>query len=183
MRKSGVFSTFLFLSIVGAGLYGILHNQITASISPEYFTRFKFTQFRIDVHMPFRTGVSLVGFYATWWTGAVTGLILGLTALIFPDYKTMRKALYRSLLAVFGITVLTGITGYIYGKYFQNTDNLSRWIPAELQDRNGFILTGTIHNFSYAGGLTGLLAGFVYLVAENKKIRKRQPAGERNFYY
>ena len=29
-----------------AGVYGMLHDQITFSISPEYFTKLKFEQFR-----------------------------------------------------------------------------------------------------------------------------------------
>lgn len=38
----------LGLCVVGsliAGTYGILHDQVTYSIGPEYFTRFKFEQF------------------------------------------------------------------------------------------------------------------------------------------
>ena len=173
MRKFGVFSTFLFLSIVAAGAYGMLHDQVTASISPEYFTRFKFPQFHMVNPEPFRLGVAIVGFYATWWTGALIGLVLGLTGFNFPDHKTMRAALYKSLLLVSIVTILTGCCGFIYGKYIQDPSGVSWWLPDSLRDKTAFILVGNIHNFSYLGGLAGLLVGFIYLLSRKRNTVTR----------
>ena len=51
-----------------AGLYGVIHDQITYSISAEYFTRLKFIQFRwADIGLPTRAFVAEIGFLATWW--------------------------------------------------------------------------------------------------------------------
>jgi hypothetical protein len=42
-----------------AGLFGIIHDEISYSVSNEYFTKFKFIQFRLlDTNLPdrFRAG-------------------------------------------------------------------------------------------------------------------------------
>lgn len=164
MRKSGVLSTTIFLSVVLAGMYGILHDQVTASISEEYFTRLKFPQFRLSPDVPFRTGVSLIGFYASWWMGALIGLVLGVIGfLLYPDHISMRKSLLRALLLVAVTTLLFSIGGYFYGNFYLKGHGVSWWMPENLQDKNGYIITGSIHNSSYAGGLCGLLLAVIYL--------------------
>ena len=45
MRKILNFFLIILASILIAGIYGILHDQITYTISYEYFTLFKFEQF------------------------------------------------------------------------------------------------------------------------------------------
>ncbi len=165
MRKSGVLSTTIFLSVILAGAFGILHDQVTASISEEYFTQFKFPQFRLGPDTGFRTGVSLIGFYATWWVGALIGVILGLIGLLlYPDHISMRRALSRSLLIVFVTTLLFSIGGYYYGNLYLAGHGVSWWMPDNLQDRVSYIVTDAIHNASYVGGLCGLLLAVVYLL-------------------
>jgi hypothetical protein len=62
------------LGAVIAGLYGAVHDQISYSISPEYFTKMKFEQFSYaDFGFPPRVCASEVGFLATWWVGLFAG--------------------------------------------------------------------------------------------------------------
>lgn len=50
-----------------AGVYGIVHDQITYSISPEYFTRMKFAQFHIyESALPEPWLLAMIGFRASW---------------------------------------------------------------------------------------------------------------------
>lgn len=187
MRKSGVFSTIIFLSVVLAGVYGILHDQVTASISGEYFTKLKFHQFRLEPGTAFRTGVSFIGFYATWWMGGLIGVVLGLIGfLLYPDHTSMRKALNRALLIVFATTILFSVCGYLYGNFYLADHGVSWWMPADLQDKHSYIVTGTIHNSSYAGGLCGLLLAVTYLLLTvqkaNKAYRLAQVHNQQNNY-
>jgi hypothetical protein len=185
MRKSGVFSTTIFLSVVLAGVYGILHDQVTASISEEYFTRLKFPQFRLSPGTPFRTGVSLIGFYATWWMGGLIGIVLGLIGfLLYPDHTSMQKALNRSLLLVFTTTILLSVCGYLYGNFYLADHGVSWWMPDGLYNKHGYIVTGSIHNFSYAGGLCGLLLAVTYLLLTVPKAKKayKQAHNTQNNY-
>jgi hypothetical protein len=50
-----------------SGLYGALHNQISYSVSPDYFDAYKFIQFDVPVTLRDRVGASIVGWQASWW--------------------------------------------------------------------------------------------------------------------
>ena len=82
------------------GLYGILHDQLTYTISPEYYTKFKFYQFGLmdigneAIFPNTRIEVSAVGFMATWWMGLPIGLILGLVGLVHKDNKQMFRSTF-----------------------------------------------------------------------------------------
>jgi hypothetical protein len=54
------------LGAVCAGIYGVLHDQISFTISPEYFTKVKFRQFGYaDFGGPPRVFAGEIGFLAT----------------------------------------------------------------------------------------------------------------------
>ena len=74
-QKILVYLVFIAVAIVAAGLYGVLHNQISYTVSPEYFTRFKFVQFGLtELELPERVRASMVGFQASWWMGIPIGM-------------------------------------------------------------------------------------------------------------
>ena len=175
MRKFGIFSLTIFVSIILAGLYGILHDQVTYTIAPEYFTKFKYDQFGFEPQWfgGHRQTVAVIGFLATWWTGIFIGLGLGLTGLIYQDHKTMRKAIQKAIIVTFCFAVATGIFGFFYGRFVLTKTGVDWWLPDNLSDKNAFITVGSIHNFSYLGGLLGLIAGIYYLVRLNK-LQRRQ---------
>lgn len=166
MRKFAIFSATLFMCILAAGLYGIVHDQITYSIAPEYFTKFKYDQFGFDPSWlgGHRQTVAAIGFLATWWTGIFIGLGLGLTGLIFKDHKAMRRAIQKAILITFCFGVAMGLFGFLYGRFILTKTGVDWWLPDNLSDKNAFITVGSIHNFSYLGGLLGLIAGIYYLV-------------------
>lgn len=178
MKKALAIVFLVIIAALVAGVYGIIHDQITFSVSEEYYTKFKFIQFRLEnwglgqnigtlknpeikLWNP-RFGVAIVGALATWWVGLIIGLVLGLIGLIHCNGK---KLLLVSLKAV-GLTLViaffTGVLGLFYGKFFL-TENPPNWfMPDHLMDRDAFIMVGSMHNFSYLGGLLGLIAGAVY---------------------
>ncbi|MBY0477032.1 MAG: hypothetical protein K2Q24_05260 [Chitinophagaceae bacterium] len=171
MRKFGVISSFIFISVLIAGIYGILHDQITYSISPEYFTKFKYKQFGFEPEWlgGHRQTVAVIGFLATWWTGLFIGFILGLLSLILPDHKQMISTLSKTLRIILAIAITTGFLGFLYGNFYLAKTEVSWWLPEDLIEKDKFIIVGSIHNFSYIGGILGLFAGIVYLV--RKKIQ------------
>jgi hypothetical protein len=114
----------------------------------------------------------VIGFLATWWMGLFIGLLLGLLALIFPDHKTMTIALKKAIGFVLMITVITGAAGFLYGKFILAGNGVGWWLPNDLFDKSSFITVGSIHNFSYLGGIIGLLVAILYLLF--RKIRSKQ---------
>ena len=84
MRKVATLLLTMMLLPFIAGLYGALHDQLSFSISSEYFTRYEYLQFDIEPASfdGDRFTVAVIGFLATWWVGAFIGLFLGGTALL-----------------------------------------------------------------------------------------------------
>lgn len=175
MRKFGVFTSFIFIAILLAGSYGIIHDQITYSISPEYFTKFKYRQFGFNPELfgGHRQAVAVIGFLATWWMGLFISIPLGLLSLIFPDHKVMTSALKKSLLLVILMAVFTGIIGFLYGKFILVKNGVGWWLPDDLIDEPSFIIVGSIHNCSYLGGIAGLLSATVCMLIQKNRSKKK----------
>jgi hypothetical protein len=170
-RKLTTLFLLLLLAPVIASIYGMLHDQLTYTISPEYYTKFKFEQFGVGqgvTAVPDRVFVSLVGIMATWWMGIPIGLILGLTGLIHKDATTMFLITTKAFLITMVIAFTTGLLGLLYARLFLfgNSGSLGEYwyIPEGLNDPDAFIMEGSMHNFSYLGGLAGLVAGIVYSI-------------------
>jgi len=175
MRKFGVFSTTTFVAILLSGLYGILHDQVTYSISPEYFTKFKFGQFGLDPAKlgGNRTAAAMVGFLASWWMGIIIGIMLGLTGLIFRHHKNMRKAIMNGIKVTLVTAILFGLLGYLWGKYYLLRAGVDSWMPEGVIDKPDFIVVGSIHNFSYLGGIAGIFLAILYMVRRRFFVRKK----------
>lgn len=164
MRKFGLFSATIFCSILLGGLYGIIHDQITFSISPEYFTRFKYQQFGLEPIGNDRVNVAIIGFWATWWFGAFIGLVIGGAALFYKDPREMKAAIIKAIKRVFIIAIIFGAAGFLAGKFYLVRTGVHWNFPEGLKDKDRFIITGTIHNASYLGGLVGLFVATLLLL-------------------
>jgi hypothetical protein len=171
----------ILLLIIGlgpliGGLYGIIHDQLTYTISPEYYTKFKFYQFGLmdignEAIFPNpRLQVSTVGFMATWWMGLPIGLILGLVGLTIKDNRQMFRITLKAFVLTTIVAFITGLIGLAYGKVILANTGVSWWLPDNLIDKKNFIAVGSMHNFSYLGGLIGLIAGIIYILRQRKKI-------------
>lgn len=169
MRKFAVFSATVFICIVLAGLYGMIHNQVTYTVSPEYFTKFKYKQFRFEPSAfgGHRQTVAVIGFFASWWVGLVIGLVIGLIAVMRFDRPVINKRIRKAILLVFLAAIISGFAGYVYGTVagaYQTKSSFKGWyFPPGLADYAGYIKAGSIHNFSYLGSLLGLVVASIYL--------------------
>lgn len=177
MQKFRLFIFVLIVTPLIASVFGIIHDQITYTISPEYYTRFKFIQFGLvpkgmELQMPHRIGALIVGIKATWWTGIPIGLIYGAVLLFFKYSPLLYKIYFKTIGITFAVTILTSITGYLYWKFNLQYTEVNWYIPDNLIDKNSFICVGSIHNFSYLGGVIGLMAGSLYLVLQKEKLKE-----------
>ena len=165
MKKIKSFIKILLFSILIAGSYGIIHDLITSSICPEYYTKFKFFQFGImdDYQRSFRGSLplmaSIVGFLATWWFGLLIGFILSVFGLVFKleerFFEITLKSIFLVIIVAFSCSFFAFVFGYLNPNY-----NLS-YNPYEQKiiEIRQFNLVGLIHNFSYLGGIIGLIIG------------------------
>ena len=145
-----------------AGIFGILHDQITYTISPEYFTRMKFDQFRAaDFGFPARVFVAEIGFLATWWVGLIAAWFLARIAL--PKFESPGKRVLMAMAAIVGITIVFGVAGYFIGpSLFGNRPGWSEALDSMgVTDTTAFKRVAAIHLGSYAGAFLGWVAMMV----------------------
>ena len=159
-----------------AGCYGILHDQVTYSLSPEYFTRLKFPQFHYaNLGLSDRVFVGEIGFLATWWVGLFAAWFIARIAVpAFPRTAAIRHSL-RAFLIVLAFALASSIVGYVLG--IAHDSDYSAWEDLTpslgIVDLPGFVRVAYIHNASYLGGLVGLIAAIFYL----KKLKCAEQDG------
>ncbi|EJL65604.1 hypothetical protein [Flavobacterium sp. CF136] len=170
MRKIVILLLTIIISIVLAALYGAIHDQITYSISSEYFTVFKFDQFGFldwGNNNP-RLTTALIGVLATWWVGLYIGIFQGLVGLIHQNHKLMFRYAMNAIFITLGVTVLFGIFGFVSGKLDAETyENCC--FPYDIKDAKNFKIVGSIHNYGYAGGEIGAFIGAAYQIIMRRK--------------
>ncbi|WP_445722216.1 hypothetical protein [Flavobacterium sp.] len=186
MKKSHAFIIIVIISILLSSIYGIIHDQITFTISEEYYTKFKFIQFGLNnwnigqdigtisspelkLYNP-RLGVTIVGVIATWWVGLLTGLLLGLVGLIHENGKKMLFITLKAILITTGIALVIGLMGLLFGKLFLTTSTPNWYFPNKLIHKDRFIMVGSMHNFSYIGGLIGLIISIRFSFKQKGKL-------------
>jgi len=174
MRKLIVYLLLVFVAIGIAGTYGMLHNQISYTVSPEYFTKFKFDQFHLlNENIPERIRASTVGFMASWWMGFPIGLIAGLAGFIQKGPRQMLRISIEAMLVAVLFTLLVGCCGLAYG--FYETQGVGAffpmYVPEGLEHPRRFICTGYMHNSSYLGGVLSIPVAWAYQIF--RRFRER----------
>lgn len=168
IKQIGVYLVMLVFAAIVAGIYGVLHDQISYTFSNEYFTQFKFKQFHIPwAYESPRLGAAYVGALATWWMGVLVFILLGLFGFMFKTPKLMAVQLAKSFIVVVAVALVTGLLGLMYGYHQINEATIisnMQWVRPDVTDPIQFVRVGYMHNASYLGGLTGLVAGIFYLV-------------------
>lgn len=156
----------LLLMLAGAivsGLYGALYDQLTFSISPEFFTKYRFqqTQFQFVQEYSPRVGAAIIGFYNTWKAGLLIGGVLSLVGLINKDNKRM----VRNTIAAFIITLVFGFfVGLIGWSVSPLEEQGAPDASLNIFDIDGFKTVLNMNNFSYVGSLIGMFLGVFYQI-------------------
>jgi hypothetical protein len=149
---------------VVAGVYGVVHDQITYSISPEYFTAFKAEQFRyMDFGWPVRAYVAQIGFMATWWVGFIAGWFLARLTVPHVPRAVAVGWCRQAFAGLIGVGFLAGVAGAGVG-WWETRHGVDAaaggWLDFArsygVRDVTGFIRAACIHNGSYLGALLGL---------------------------
>lgn len=173
LSKLLVFLLLFFCICCMAGIYGFLHDQISYTVSTEYFTRLKFHQFNIPEKLYNRIGAGIVGIKATWWMGLVIGTIIIPLGLIIPHWKNYLYSMLWTFVHISLTALIIGIVALIYGLINYNINNLQNFnIPNDIEDKIRFCVVGNMHNFSYLGGLIGIIVGVINIIIRNFKIRR-----------
>jgi hypothetical protein len=178
LAKMGIFLLLCLIALFIAGAYGAAHDQISCTVSPEYFTRFKYLQFGLAQDMPLRLAAGIVGFLASWWMGVPIGAVLGVTGLLYPSAHVMLRNTLRAYIVVATVALSIGLCGLLWGFLTVNQTIAAKppfWIPDDVQDRCAFLRAGYMHNASYLGGALGLMGALVWQarrIAESRRAHR-----------
>ncbi len=164
-----------------AGAYGIVHDQVTYSLGPEYFTRLKFDQFAwaaTEGQGP-RLFAAKIGFLATWWVGMLVVWILCRIALWREGRVPPAGELSRAFGLVFCVSLAAAFGGWIWGQWRRTMGYAEEWhsLMASLgvERPEEFMTVAYIHNASYLGGILGTLVAAAFLAV----ARRRRLGGGR----
>lgn len=151
-----------------AGAYGILHDQITYSRSPEYFTKFKFDQFRYaDLGFGDHVFASTIGFLATWWVGCIAAWFLARRMIPHRPRAHAYNDIRYGFLTIFACALLFGFFGFGYGLLRGPDADYSSWGWAfrelHIEDQWSFVRVAYIHNAGYLGALCGLVVALAMI--------------------
>ena len=153
-------------------MYGIVHDEITYSISKEYYTRLKFLQFHYaNFGLPVRVFAAEVGFLATWWVGFIAAWFLArVTVPSLPKTEASSCNLIGFLIIIL-VTVSASVTAFFLGLLHGPDYSAWRNFTAELgvSDVRNFVRVAYIHYGSYLGGLIGLIAALIFVRSRTKK--------------
>ena len=161
------------LTLIGcviAGLYGIVHDQVTYSIGPEYFTHFKFDQFAwANSRLGDRVFVSCIGFLATWWVGLIATWILVRRLVVDQPRRVACRNVFEGFLTIFLTAVVFGVGGFLYGNMI-DLNHFTSWTAMceslGVVDTKSFIVVACIHSAGYLGGIVGL--GLTFFIVKRK---------------
>lgn len=149
----------VFWACIAASLYGALHNQISFTLSPEYFTEFKYIQFGLtDAPFVDRVKVGIIGVLASWWMGLIIGILLALPILIFADRDKVSAYFRLSLALVIGCAI---VGAFGFDLFVTSYDGY--YTPNNVQDIEAFHKAGSMHNGSYLGSMVGFLLSVLIL--------------------
>ena len=160
----------MFLILVAlpiAGAFGALHDQVSYTVSNEYFTKFKFIQFGlVGSAMPARVCAAIIGFRASWWMGIPIGLLVAPVALIHGSASATWRVGLRSYFVLVGFTGVFALAGLGYGFFRTATIDLSDYpmwfVPLDVIELRRFLCTGYMHNAAYLGGAIGIPVAWAF---------------------
>ena len=151
-----------------AGVYGILHDQITYTISPEYFSKFKFDQFRYaEIGLPDRVFVAEIGFLATWWVGFFSAWFLARRLIPGQPKRRALRQILIGFVIVLVCALLSAMIGFGYGLWRGPDTDYSFWEPLlddlGIRHKWSFMRVAYVHNAGYLGGLVGLIVALAFV--------------------
>ena len=168
----------LALTFAGAilgGIYGVVHDQITYTISPEYFTRLKFDQFAYASPGmgSQRLFAGIVGFLASWWVGGLTAWVLSRVSLFHEKRIAPMKEMGAGFAIVFLTSRDTATGGWFWGLWRSRTGYDDGWLDLMaslgVTDEVAFMKVCYIHNASYLGGIVGTILSILFLARARAK--------------
>lgn len=173
------------LGIIAATFYGILNDQITLTISPEYFSVYKREQFNQALQQtgmlnaPLRMQAVLIGSLATWWFGMFLGLALSISGIFGCHHELDTTKFLRAVVGIMSFTFLISVIGGVVGFFAELSikPNTEDWpFLAGIHNVRMAFVVGFWHDGAYLGGFLGTLLAGPWLKRERTLLKKQSEA-------
>ncbi|MFV0156787.1 hypothetical protein OBK03_13590 [Empedobacter falsenii] len=160
----------LFFSIIVASLFGALHNQISYSVSSEFFTDFLFGRFGTNEWniRNERLEASIVGIIGSYWVGLILGIIYAIIFL-FMNTENNIKNIINAIIINIAFTILGSFIAFIIAKFFISYQNSGVFMEFGTKNPQNYLEAAFMNTGSYYGGIIGIIAGIIYLRKRNQK--------------
>ena len=176
LRKLGAFALLVLVAPLLAAAFGAAHDQVSYTLAPEYFTRFKFDQFAwAGVRsMPPRVGAAVVGALATWWVGRYVGILVAAAGLRHPSATLMLRGARRAFGVAAAAALVVGLLGFTVAwlAFDPSREYVDWWRPNGIEAPRRFFAAGMMHSGSYLGGALGTLAAVAQLWRRGRGSRQ-----------
>lgn len=149
------------ISILAAVLYGIVHDQFTAHICVEYFTVFHPPVFSTQSPTLLAFGWGVI---ATWWAGAIIGLLLVIAARFGRRPPLSARAVAPMVLVLMAIMAVCALIAGLIGYFVAPIPAvIAEVLPAATHRR--FLADWWAHSASYLSGFAGglVLCALIWL--------------------
>lgn len=164
MNKTIVFILTVLISPAIAAIFGVLHNQLTYTISSEFFTKFMFEQFGFVEygHNTPRLTASIIGAWSTWWFGLIFGFIFAAIACNQSTTPSMIRNIKKSVIITLVTTLNIGLIGLLYGFSGLSSSYSTCCFPLQINQISSFIAVSEMHTFGYIGAVIGIVIAVLY---------------------
>jgi hypothetical protein len=161
----------IVLNCIAAAIgYGLIHDQITIRVCPEYFT---IGHDPILPDAPLTVIALLWGVIATWWMGLFLGTVLAIAARAGSAPKRtageLRRPMRKLLLTMAGAALVAGVCGYVSARlgWVWLVEPYASAVPAARHV--GFLADMWAHLASYAVGFFGGLLLCIQVWLQRRK--------------
>ncbi len=176
-REYGLLAT----AVIAALCYGVMNDQITVAISPEYFMYGK-ELYKLIGDNPslsqLRYEAAKVGLKATWSTGLIFGVALLIANNPHRDLPRLRnRQLVVFVPIILMITAICGIIGGwlgYHGFLTRLSPDFGDMIAANFFRPYRFMCTWGVHLGDYIGGVIGTIIATVLVVRRRLSARRVQ---------
>jgi hypothetical protein len=169
--------TVLLAAVAAALCYGAINDQVTVTISPEYFLYGK-ELFKVIGDNPpaaqLRWEAAKIGLKATWTVGLIFGVVL---LLANNPYRTLPRLKNRQLLIylpmILAVAATLGVVGGLLGYYGYLTkldSDFGDMVDANLFRPRRFMSAWGVHLGGYVGGLVGTMVSALWIVGRRRKL-------------
>lgn len=168
------FASILALCIAAAILYGLIHDQITIRLCPEYFTVAHAKIIESDSLTLIALAWAVV---ATWWMGAALGLFLAVASRAGSEPRLGVRDVVRPVAVVLGVMACSALVAGVVGYVLASQDRiglvgeLAANVPAERHDR--FMAAWWVHQASYTTGALGGIGVIVWTLVRRVQLSRK----------